>query len=78
MAHTYLDFGAALSCLRGEGKAYRKGWAYTGNRIALHYPRVGDTVDRPTIFLFADGIRTPWVPDQEDMFAVDWVIEPKE
>lgn len=79
MANKCLDFGAALSCLRGGGRAYRTGWSDTRDRIALHYPEVGGVMSRPFVFLeTADGSRSPWGPSQDDMFAVDWVVEPRE
>jgi hypothetical protein len=83
-----MDFGQALTALRGGGRVTRTGWNGTGmfvylvdgshfevNRPPLLgiYPE-GTAIDyRPHLDMkTADGSCVPWVASQTDLLADDW------
>ena len=73
------DFEAVCRhVIRDMGKATRLGWNGRGMHIEAQWPDKNSKMGKPYMFITdANGVRTPWVPSQGDLFARDWALLPK-
>lgn len=71
-----MRFGQAQQWLEEGERAYRPGWGERGGHIAMRRTGVvdGQPVRVHTYHEDAQGVQTPWVPTQEDMYAKDWAV----
>lgn len=66
-----VDFRAALNWLKDGKRAYRKGWTENGFWLAHWRP-----VDADAVIMIYGGNKAgvPWIPQQADLLAHDWVL----
>lgn len=70
-----LSFSEALTQLRSGKSVHRKGWNGKGLRVTTQVPDSHSKMGNPYNYITcSDGINTPWVPSQTDIFANDWCI----
>jgi len=80
----YLDFGDALKALKIGKKVVRKGWNGKGIFIEGQFPDEYSKMTGAYLFIDTTGlqttnndapkVRTPWLPSQTDIMAVDWTV----
>lgn len=72
-----LNFGDAISALKGSFKVARLGWNGKGMWLELQVPDEHSKMTLPYIFMkTADNNLVPWLASQTDVLADDWVIVP--
>lgn len=70
-----MDFGQVLNMIKGRYKLARKGWNGKGMFIEGQFPDVHSKMTKPYIFIkTANNDKLPWIPSQEDLFAIDWEV----
>ena len=68
-----MNFGEALSIVKGGRKAARLGWNGQGQFLELQVPDEHSKMQRPYIYISPfGGNLVPWVASQSDMLAEDW------
>ena len=68
-----MDFGQALSYLKGGVSMKRAGWNGKGMRIEMQLPDAHSKMTNPYLYIVAVvGSLTPWVASQTDILAHDW------
>lgn len=63
-------FGAAYAHIKSGGRAGRVGWSCNSTWIEIN-PSTTQIIRRN-----ADGTRTAWVPEADDLIETDWHILP--
>lgn len=79
-----MTFGQAIIALKAKEKVARKGWNGKGIFIKLQVPDKHSKMSHPYIFIDTTGLISdnpdaprslvPWLANQTDMLAEDWVI----
>ena len=79
-----MTFGQAIIALKAKEKVARKGWNGKGIFIELQVPDKHSKMNHPYIFIDTTGLVSdnpdaprslvPWLANQTDMLAEDWVI----
>ncbi len=68
-----MDFGKALTALKGGNKVARAGWNGKGMWINLQVPDANSKMSLPYIYMFtADKKQVPWLASQTDLLSEDW------
>ena len=68
-----MEFGKALSHLKGSKRVSREGWNGKGMYIQLQRPTVTSKMTLPYIYMkTADNQLVPWLASQTDILANDW------
>lgn len=68
-----MDFGEALTELKGGSKVTREGWNGKGMFVEMQVPDEHSKMRRPYLFMSpVDGDLVPWVASQSDLLAEDW------
>jgi hypothetical protein len=82
-ADSGLSFGLALEMLKSGSKVARAGWNVKGNWIEYHTPYPFGQIPRPVPYIrmiysecksYPMGAIFPWVAQQRDMLADDWMV----
>jgi hypothetical protein len=72
-----MNFGEALTKLKGGWKVAREGWNGKGMWIAVQYPDDNSKMRKPYIYMRpVDGELVPWLASQTDLLADDWELVP--
>ena len=70
-----MNFGEALYELKAGRKVAREGWNGKGMWLALQVPDDNSKMSLPYIYMkTACDNQVPWLANQTDMLADDWVI----
>lgn len=73
-----MEFGDALSCLRGGLRVARSGWNGRGQFLELQVPDEHSKMTLPYIYITTvQGDRVPWLASQTDLLAHDWEVTPR-
>jgi hypothetical protein len=72
---TAMDFGEALTALRGGQSVQRAGWNGPNQRLTLQVPDTHSKMTLPYIYITTvQGDRVPWLASQTDLLATDWRV----
>ena len=67
-AYVSEDFRSVLHSMKHGGAAARKEWAESGAYLTM------EGGDNPSIFFHCRGVKSLWMPKQEDILASDWMV----
>lgn len=71
------DFTLVLKKLKEGRRAARKGWNGKGQFIQLQVPDENSKMGLPYLYISTvDGKLVPWIANQTDLLAEDWMIWP--
>lgn len=70
-----MNFGDALTFLKGGKRITRAGWNGPGQYLELQVPDEGSKMTLPYIYISTvTGDRVPWLASQTDVLACDWEL----
>ena len=70
-----MNFGQALTALKGSQRVCRHGWNGKGMWLELRLPDADSDMSVPYLYMkTAQGDLIPWVTSQADVLAEDWMV----
>ena len=76
-----MDFGRALSSMKGGCSVARTGWNGKGMWLRIQFPDDNSKMTLPYVYIeypvghqaYPEGSKVPWLASQTDLLSEDWI-----